>query len=143
MIQKIQPNTTKLVIGKSGRPVTNNADKVTKYTNKEIAANELRVIAHNSVEQTEPGSPSDAIQTRPRYFVPKIVTPKKDINVKTGDNPITDVEQIGPPHSDMNLYKNGTLPISGDRIIAPTTTFYINKCKRVENLHIVLYLVDK
>ena len=62
----------------------------------------FRIIAFNAVGQSEPGPPSDAIQAKPRYLAPKILTPLKDVNVKAGNNFTINAEYIGSPDPNVN-----------------------------------------
>merc|ERR1712079_870079 len=103
--------------------------------------------AFNAVGQSEPGPPSDAIQARPRYLAPKILTPLKDVNVKAGNNFTIDVEYIGSPDPNVDWYVDGSPLVSDERItvsaIAPITTFHIVNCKRSDTGDIVIKLVNE
>ena len=107
----------------------------------------FRVIAYNAVGQSEPGPPSDAIQARPRYLAPKILTPLKDVNVKAGNNFTIDVEYIGSPDPNVDWYVDGSPLVSDERTtvsaIAPITTFHIVNCKRSDTGDVVIKLVNE
>ena len=62
----------------------------------------FRIIAFNAVGQSEAGPPSDAIQARPRYLAPRVLTPLKDVNVKAGNNFTINAEYIGSPDPNVN-----------------------------------------
>ena len=107
----------------------------------------FRIIAFNAVGQSEPGPPSDAIQARPRYLAPKILTPLKDVNVKAGNNFTIDGEYIGSPDPNVDWYVDGSPLVSEERItvsaIAPITTFHIVNCKRSDTGDVVIKLVNE
>merc|ERR1712106_684544 len=107
----------------------------------------FRIIAWNAAGQSEPGPPSDAIQARPRYLAPKIITPLKDVNVKAGNNFTIDVEYIGSPDPNVDWYVDGSPLVSDERTtvsaIAPVTTFHIVNCKRSDTGDIVIKLVNE
>ena len=107
----------------------------------------FRIVAYNAVGQSEPGPPSDAIQARPRYLAPKIITPLKDVNVKAGNNFTIDVEYIGSPDPNVDWYVDGSPLVSDERTtvsaIAPVTTFHIVNCKRSDTGDIVIKLVNE
>ncbi|GIY64293.1 twitchin [Caerostris darwini] len=58
---------------------------------------EFRVIALNQGGESQPSEPSELITARPRFLAPKIVTPMKDIEVKTGDVLHIEIKFIGAP----------------------------------------------
>lgn len=58
---------------------------------------EFRIIAVNKAGQSEPSEPSDAIIAKARFLAPKIITPLKDIRIKTGLIFHVDIDFIGEP----------------------------------------------
>ena len=106
----------------------------------------FRIVAWKAVDMYEPGPPSDAIQARPRYLAPKILTPMKDVNVKAGNNFTIDVEYIGSPDPNVDWFVDGSPLVSDERTtvsaIAPITTFHIVNCKRSDTGDVVIKFVN-
>jgi len=128
--------------------------KITRDVNKgradELTDQEyyyFRIVAWNAVGMSEPGPASDAIQARPRYLAPKILTPMKDVNVKAGNNFTIDVEYIGSPDPNVDWFVDGSPLVSDERTtvsaIAPITTFHIVNCKRSDTGDVVIKLVNE